>query len=83
MTGSNCVMRLQSCEKVMGWCTAQCNMLLFCMKTIMKESYNFELACLKKKKRERSLVTFWFSAFAMLFCTTRHVVGHEAFENEW
>jgi len=23
-------------EKVMGWCTAQCKMLLFCMKTIVK-----------------------------------------------
>ena len=25
-------MRLQSCEKAMGWCTAQCKMLLFCVK---------------------------------------------------
>jgi len=43
-------MRLQSCEKVMGWCTAQCKMLLFCVKTIVKESHNFELACLKTEK---------------------------------
>jgi len=28
-------------------------------------------------------MTFWFSAFVMLFCATRHVVGHEAHENEW
>jgi len=68
---------------VTGWCAAQCKMLLFCVKTIMKESCNFELACLKKKKRERSLVTFWLGTFAMLFCTTRHVVGHEALVNEW
>jgi len=35
--------RLQSCEKVMGWCTAQCKMLLFFAKAIVKESRNFEL----------------------------------------
>jgi len=29
------------------------------------------------------LATFWFGTFAMLFRATRHVVGHEALENEW
>ena len=74
----------------MGWCTAQCRMILFCVKTIVKELHNFELACLKKKKNKEkkekhfcSLVTFWFDTFAMLFCVTRRVVGHEALENEW
>ena len=33
----------------MGWFTAQYEMLLFCVKTVMKESRNFELAHLKKK----------------------------------
>ena len=28
-------------------------------------------------------MTLWFSTFVMLFCATRHVVGHEAHENEW
>ena len=48
----------------MGWCTAQCKMLLFCAKTIVKESRNFELARLKKKKKKKKekhfgrLVTF-------------------------
>ena len=28
----------------MGWCTAQCKMLLFCAKMIVKESRNYELA---------------------------------------
>ena len=28
----------------MGWCTAQWKMLLFCAKTIVKESRKFELA---------------------------------------
>jgi len=35
----------------MGWCTAQWKMLLFCAKTILKESRKFELARLKKKKK--------------------------------
>ena len=37
----------------MGWCTAQCKMLLFCVKTILKESHKFELARLRKKKKEK------------------------------
>jgi len=28
-------------------------MLLFCVKTIIKESCKFELACLKKKKKKK------------------------------
>jgi len=34
-------------KKAMGWCTAQRKMLLFCAKTIVKESHKFELAHLK------------------------------------
>jgi len=40
----------------MGWCTAQWKMLLFCAKTIVKESLRFELARLKKKKKNISAV---------------------------
>ena len=54
-------------------------MLLFCAKTIVKESRKFELACLKKKKKKEKkkkkkkkkekhfghLETFWFGAFAV------------------
>jgi len=65
----------------MGWCIA-CKMLLFCVKTIIKES-NFELAHLKKKKKKGKhfscLATFWFGTFAMLFCATRHVVCQERY----
>jgi len=46
----------------MGWCTAQWKMLLFCVKTIVKESRKFELACLKKKKKKKKKKkekTFW------------------------
>jgi len=52
-------------------------MLLFCGKTIVKESRKFELARLKKKKKKNKkkkkekhfgrLVSFWFGTFGMLF----------------
>jgi len=47
-------------------------MLLFCAKTIVKESRKFELARLKKKKKKNfgRLATFWFGAFAMPFSAT-------------
>jgi len=47
------LVRLQSYEKVMDWCTAQCKMLLICAKTIVKESCN--LVWRRRKK------TFWLS----------------------
>jgi len=57
-------------------------MLLFCAKTIVKESRKFELASLKKKKPEERktfcrLATLWFGAFAMLFSATGCVFRHE------
>jgi len=55
-------------------------MLLFCAKTIVKESRKFELARLKKKKKEKDfghLATFWFGTFTMLFSATGCVVHHE------
>jgi len=58
-------------------------MLLFCAKTIVKESHKFELAHLKQKKKKKKgkhfgrLVTFWFGTFAMLFSATGCVVRHE------
>jgi len=55
-------------------------MLLFCVKTIVKESRKFELASLKKKKKLKHfgrLATFWFGTFAMHFGTTGCVVHHE------
>jgi len=45
--------RLQTWKKAMGWCTAQWKMLLFCVKTIVKESRKFELGCQKKKKKKK------------------------------
>jgi len=54
-------------------------MLLFCAKTIVKESCKFELARLKKKKEKHfgCLATFWFGTFVMLFSTTEGVVRHK------
>jgi len=57
-------------------------MLLFCAKTIVKESCKIELARLKKKKKKKEkhfgrLATFWFGTFAMLFSATECVVRHE------
>ena len=62
--------------------------MLFCAKTIVKESSKFELARLKKKRKKKKkkkkkekrfgrLVTFWFGTFAMLFSTTGCVFRHE------
>jgi len=46
----------------------------------MKEYHKFELACLKKKKKEKHfghLASFWFGTFAMLFNATGCVVRCE------
>ena len=66
----------------MGWCTAQWKMLLFCVKTIVKESHKFELARLKKKKKKKekhfgSQVNFWFGIFVTLYSATGCVVRDE------
>jgi len=55
--------------------------LLFCAKTIVKESCKFELARLRKKKKKEKhfgcLVTFWFDTFAILFSSIGCIVSHE------
>jgi len=61
-------------------------MLLFCAKTIVKESRKFKVARLKKKKKKKKkkekhfghLVTFWFGTFATLFSATGYVFHHES-----
>jgi len=35
VTGLNQLVRLQRCEKAMGWCTVQCK-ILFCVKPLWK-----------------------------------------------
>ena len=68
-----CLVRLQTCEKAMGWCTAQYKMLPFCVKTIEKESRRRSM---KKSK------TFWPSGnflvwyFSDVF-SCYHVVHHQ------
>jgi len=49
-------------------------MLLFCVKTIVKESLNFELACLKKKKERKDFGRLAISGSILLGCF---------FEDEW
>ena len=86
VSGSNRLVWLQTWKKAMGWCTTQWKMLLFCTKTIVKESRKFELGRLKKKEKKKKktkknnfgrLATFWFGTFAMLFSATGCVVRHE------
>ena len=81
VSGSNRLVWFQTWKKAMGWCTAQWKMLLFCAKSIAKESCKFELARLKKKKKKEKhfgrLVTFWFGTFATLFSATGCIFRHE------
>ena len=83
VSGLYCLVSLQTCKKAISWCTAQWKMLLFCAKTIVKESCKFELARLKKNKNKKKekhfgcLATFWFGTFAMFFSATGYGVRHE------
>ena len=54
MGGFKRLVRLQSCQKVMGSCPAQCKMLLFRTNTVVGESAKFELARLKKEEEEKT-----------------------------
>ena len=59
--------------------------MLFCAKTIVKEPRKFELARLKKKKKEKRfghLATFWFGAFAMLVVPLGVFFVMKTLENE-
>ena len=64
---------LQSCEKAMGWCIAQCKMLLFCVKPIVKESCNFELH-IPSEEEEKRKKTFWFGTY--LWNAFFHIIGY-------
>ena len=72
VSSSNCLVRLQtSIKKAMGWCTALWKMLLFCAKSIVKESHKFELGRQRRRRRKKEkhfgrLATFWLGTFAML-----------------
>ena len=73
---------LQSYEKVMGGCTAQCKILLFDVKTREKvtqfwTSPSEEENNKKKEKHFGHSVTFWFGTFTTYFRTTGSLVGHE------
>ena len=78
-----CHMRLQSWEKVFGLCTAQCKVLLFHAKIIVRVM-QFKLGHLKMEKKIKKadfghLASFWFGTFTVAFCTTRRsLVGHQS-----
>ena len=55
-------------------------MLLFCAKTIVRESCSFKLSHLKKKEKIHLFGDFWFGAFVMLFLNTGSLLGEE---NTW
>ena len=70
---------LQRCEKAMESPTAQCK------NTAVLSEYHCERVTqfwtsLSEEGIFSHMVTFWFGTFAMLFCTTGCVVGHE---NTW
>ena len=77
------LVRLQSCQKAMGLCTAHCQMLLFCANTVVRESAKFELVHLKKEEEEEEetdfggLTTFWCGTFATVFHDTGSLLGQE------
>lgn len=52
-------------------------MLLFHLKTIVKDTHSFELTDLKQEEDFGHFVTFWFGTFTVFFHTTRSRVGHE------
>ena len=70
-------MRLRSCEKAMGSCTAQCKMLLFCANTIVRESAKFELADLKKEEEEKRFWRFGDGIFMTVLHNTGSLLGQE------
>jgi len=59
-------------------------MLLFCVKTVMIDSHNFELTHLKKNRKKHfgRLAPFWFGIFMMSFHATRSLVGRKTLEDE-
>ena len=56
--------------KAIGWCIAQCKMLPFCVKIIIKELCSSSLSEKKKKKREKSWGGAWEWGYIHIIETT-------------
>jgi len=59
--------------------------MLFCVKTNIKESWNFEQTHLKKNKKTTTFWAsgnFWFNTFAMFLHATRSFVDDETLKGE-
>jgi len=79
----------------MGWYTAQCKMLLFCTRTIVKESRNFERKNERKKERKKErtkeeeekhfghFAAFWIGTFMIVFCATRVLLVMKTLDDGW
>jgi len=65
---------LEAEKKVMGCCTAWCKMLLGCAKTIARESWKFELPCLKKKKNILCIVIYYVYALSLHIESTKSMI---------
>jgi len=79
LSGYECLARLQSCENMMGLCTAPYNVGLFRVETTVRSSHTIQIAHLKKKERkkerekertkERRKKIFWlFCCFLSQWC---------------
>jgi len=49
----------------MGWCSAQCKMLLFYAKAVMQVSHNIELAHLKRRRKKNSWAVWHLSGLVL------------------
>ena len=61
VSSSNRLVWLQTWKKVIGWCTAQWKMLLFCVKRVTQIWTSLS----EEEKHFGRLVSFWFGTFAM------------------
>ena len=66
VNNSNWLVRLQSCETVMGWYTAQCKLLLYCSKTIVKEFWTSQSEV--EERKNNILAIWWLSSSALSWC---------------
>jgi len=87
VTGLKCLVRLQCCEKVLHLCTSQCKLMLFCVKTTVKESRNFQLAVWRRGKKQRKifgcLANFWFSSSWCFLLPLCMLLVTKTLKDEW
>ena len=73
------------CSSEVIICRTQINLVNDHMLKLSRKSRNFELACLKKKIKEKHfgcLATFQLGSFTIIFHATGYVAHHENLEDE-